>query len=145
MKNIVIILAFYFLFSCSTNDKNPSTITDNHDKIISYIDDNSQLLFTNNLKGIYALELSDEQEVFYKARLSYFVAMLNNDESYKITFNKVQSYYYNLFPANQSYLFYWSRESFDSRLFSLIKDRFGNIAFSIDFIKEYFHTMVDLN
>ena len=140
LKFMVLCMIFVALFSCENSNKIFSII-ENRKEIISFI--NSNIRSTGfPLKGIESLGLSEQEAKYHKARLSYFKAILNNDIEQIHTFRKLQSEYYEIFPFNQKYIFYNSRASFDRSLMNQLKERFGEIYFTIDFMNEYYNPMV---
>jgi len=144
-RNILCIIILFLLFSCkneSRKNENNNIKENTNENIVNYLIKKDELmkenLFGNQLKGIEAFHLSKEQEVFYNKRLNYFIAILNNDKNNKLEYYKYSKEYYNKFPKDSKYYYFWSKDLFDNRLFSILEKEFGEINISLKYLNEYY-------
>ena len=140
------VLLLAILISCKYSNKNitlenelSNTNQQNIDndlyiKICDYI--NRENLLHNGLKGIYAYHLSAEQEIFYNKRLDFFIAILNNDKDVKIEYYEYAKEYYQKFPKNGNYYYFWSKDVLDYRLWVMIEEQFGKINLPMEYMNE---------
>jgi hypothetical protein len=139
-RNILCIIILFLLFNCKNESKNIEENT--NENIVNYLNKKEELikenLFENQLKGISSLYLSKEQEVFYNKRLNYFIAILNNDKNNKLEYYKYAKEYYSKFPKTSVYYYFWSKDLFDNRLFSILEKEFGEINISLKYLNEYY-------
>jgi hypothetical protein len=149
------IIICLFIISCNSgkqsNDKNKYELSldelryftlQSENELIkdikNFLNENKQRLFGNQLKGISALHLSDEQETFYNKRFDFFIAILDNNEEIKIEYYNYAKMFFKKFPINSRHYYFWSKDIFDFRLFDLLEDKFGEIKLPIKYFNEYY-------
>jgi hypothetical protein len=144
------VLLLAILLSCKYNNKNitlenellnnnqQDIDNDLYTNICNYINNNRDGLLGNGLKGISFFGLSVDQEIFYNKRLDYFMAILNNNEDIKIEYYKYAKKYYQKFPENAQYYYFWSKDILDDRLWIIIEEQFGKIKLPMEYMNEYY-------
>jgi hypothetical protein len=148
-KITLLMLLFLIFMSCKydkniiKNDTSLSETNKNCDNnlyksICDYINSNRTRFIGNNLKGIEFYGLSNEQEEFYNKRLDFFMAILNNNEEIKSQYYSCAKKYYQKFPENVKYYYFWSKDVFDFSLFYLLKEQFGIIKLPMEIMNEYY-------
>jgi hypothetical protein len=141
------ILLLPFLISCKYNSKNitlgidQNTDNDLYNNICNYINNNREKFMSNGLKGIEFYNLHNEQEIFFNMRLDFFMAILNNNKEIKSQYYNCAKKYYQKFPKDVEYYYFWSKDVFDFKLFFLLKEQFGIIKLPMEFMHEYYREM----
>ncbi|MDR2515953.1 MAG: hypothetical protein LBC88_01070 [Spirochaetaceae bacterium] len=135
-----ILFSFFLLFtilSCVKNN-NETIIENNYDDIINFLNKNKdEISSKNHFKGIEALYLLNDQRDFFNSRIDYLIAILKEDKIGKEIYYENHLNYIDKFSYESRDLFYSSKEIFDSYLFDLIGNEFGDIKLPLNYIKEY--------
>ena len=136
---IIMLFSLMIIVSCKNGKDDDYYLYEN---ICGYINNNREDFFYNSFKGINHYGLEDEQTLFFDKRLDFFMAILNDNNEVKSEYYDYEKYYYRLFPQNQKYLFFWSKDSLDFRLFHKLKEVFGEIKLPLDMIYEFYETEI---
>jgi len=147
-RMIYILFLLMTIISCKSVNKNVNIGNEQKDdndlykSICWYINNNREEFLYNSLKGINHYGLEDEQALFFSKRLDFFMAILNNNNEIKLEYYDYEKYYYRLFPQDAKYLFFWSKDALDFRLFYTLKGYFGEIKLPLDMIYEFYKTEI---
>jgi hypothetical protein len=140
----LIFLSLLVLISCNYNNKKivleieQNIDTDLYKSICDYINNNRERFISNGLKGIGFYTLYEEQEIFFNRRLDFFMAILENNRDIKSQYFNYAKRYYQQFPKDAKYYYFWSKDVFDFTLFHFLKEQFGIIKLPMEFMIEYY-------
>jgi hypothetical protein len=140
----VLMFLFLVLVFTSCNDEKHFLLAENILDVTALLKEESKPSLHNTLKTIESLQLIEEQEEFYKNRIDYFIAVLQDDTQKQNEFLQSQDRYYSKFPDSLKHMFYWSRDIIDSRIMRKLEESFGDFFLSSKHSSVFFQGMVKI-